>query len=188
MTAPDITLFGDFAEPEEVDFEGALTFDIKATYIERRAIWKNKDITAEFLGNFWENLLDGEDIKSTLYFVCAELLENAVSHSVTSNYMVKIQLCFAEDELLVYVGNTSDTGNIEAFKEFIRALLETRDLRKLFVERMKDAKKLKCKASRLGLITLLKDRGAKLAWKLEQFQNVTDVTTLARIAIKGKER
>jgi len=181
-------ILGNFIDPEYIDFEGSLTFSIKAAYIEKGKLWKSKDLTAEFLGDFWKTVLDIEHIKPTLHFVCAELLENAVYHSVTSDYLIKIQLCFKRDELLVYVKNSAETKKIDEFKKFIHTLFESENLQKLFIQRMKAAKKSeKRERSQVGLITILKDRGAKLAWLLEQESDITDVTTLARIPLKIKD-
>jgi len=188
MSKSDKTILGDFIDPELVDFEGALTFSIKAAYVEKGKLWKSKDLTAEFLGDFWKTVLDIEHIKPTLHFVCAELLENAVYHSITSDYLIKIQLCFKQDELLVYVKNSAETKKVEEFKSFIHLIFESDNLQKLFIQRMKAAKKSGSKEkSQVGLITILKDRGAKLSWLLEQESDVTNVTTLARIPLKEKD-
>ncbi|MDM8526306.1 DUF6272 family protein [Desulfococcaceae bacterium HSG8] len=187
MDEPNITILGDFTDGESIDFEGSLTFSIRAAYIEKGKLWKSKDITAEFLGDFWRNMLDSDDIKSKLHFICAELMENAVYHSVKSDYLIMIQLCFGLDELLVYVKNSVETKKVEKFKAFIRSLLEVDDLRKFFVKKLKESKKSASKKSQVGLITILKDRGAKLAWKLEQGADDTVVTTLARISLKRKD-
>lgn len=180
----DVTLIGNFVDPTEVDVEGMLSFSIKAGYIKKNIMWKSKDITAEFLGKFWENMLENENIKSTLHFVCAELLENAVYQSVTTDYMVQIHLCFSHYNLLVYVRNIAETEKIEEFADYVQSLLESDNLQKLFVQKMKAAKKAKDKKSQLGLITILKDRGAQLAWRFRPELDVTEVTTMAKISIK----
>lgn len=188
MSESVISTMGDFTEPESVNFEGLLSFTIKADYIEKEKLWKSKDLTAEFLGNFWRQLLDNEDIKSTLHFVCAELMENAVYHSVKSDYLVMIQLCFKSDELLVYVKNSAKTEETEDFKSLVRSLLETENLQKLFVQRMKEARKSGTRKSQVGLITIIKDRGAKLSWKFEKKEDITQITTMARISLKRKDK
>jgi len=187
MSESDISILGDYSDPESVNFEGLLSFTIKTDYIEKEKLWKSKDLTAEFLGNFWRHLLDNDEIKSTLHFVCAELMENAVYHSVKSDYLVMIQLCFRSDELLVYVKNSAKTEKISDFKLFVRSILETENLQKLFVQRMKEAKKSGSRKSQVGLITIIKDRGAKLSWKIEQKADMALVTTLAKISLKRKD-
>ncbi len=187
MGDADATILGDYVAPENIAFEGSMSFSVKAACIEKKTAWKSRDIAAEFLGTFWENMLGNKRIKSTLHFVCAELMENAVCHSAATDYMIRIQLCFREDELLVYVKNSANTHKIKRFKAFIRTLLAAEDLQKLFVKKMKDAKKTRTRKSQLGLITILKDRGARLAWKFDLKADVTDVTTLARIPVKEKE-
>lgn len=186
MSESNVTILGDFIEPEAVNFEGSLSFNIKAAYIEKKKLWKSKDITAEFLGDFWKAVLDIEDIRPKIHFVCAELMENAVYHSIKSDYLIRIQLCFMSDELLIYVKNSIETGKAEDLKEFIRILLEAENLKKLFVQKMKAARKSGSKKSQVGLITIIKDRGAKLSWKLEQESEITSVMTLARIDLKEK--
>ncbi len=181
------SIFGDYIEPASVEFEASLTFSIKAVILEKEKLWKSKDLTAEFLGDFWKNILDIEVMKSTIHFVCAELLENAVYHSKNSEYFVLIELCFKTDEMLIYVKNSADTDIIPNFKIFIKTLLETDNLQKLFIRRMKEAKKTGSNKSQVGLITIMKDRGAKLSWKFKEQQNITNVTTMARIPLKGKE-
>ncbi len=186
MSELDANVLGDFVEPESADFEGSLVFSIKAAYIEKGKLWKSKDLTAEFLGDFWKTVLDVEHIKPTLHFICAELLENAVYHSVKSDYLIRIQLCFNTDELLRYVKYSTETGKIEEFKKFACSLLEEKNLQKLFIKRMKEAKKSGSKKSQVGLITILKDRGAKLSWMFEQGPEITTMTTLARINLKKR--
>jgi len=187
MDETKVSIMGNFIDPEKTDFEGSLSFSIKTTYIEKKKLWKSKDLTAEFLGNFWNTILDTSNIKSTLHFVCAELLENAVNHSIKSDYLIMIQLCFGFDELLVYVKNSDKTSNIKEFEDFISTLLKTDNLHKLFIQRMKQAKKSSSKKSQVGLITIIKDRGAKLSWKLEKKPDITRITTLARISLKKQE-
>jgi len=188
MNNAETETVGNYVEPETTDFEGSLSFIIRAALIEKQKLWKSKDLTAEFLGNFWKTVLDTEHIQPTLHFVCAELLENAVNHSVSSDYLIMIQLCFKSDELLVYVKNTEESGNVENFRNFARSLLEAENLQKFFVQRIKEAKKSGSKKSQVGLITILKDRGTKLAWKFEPQADVTRVTALARIPLKGDRK
>jgi hypothetical protein len=185
MSEKRVEIIGDYVDPKRVDFEGALSFSIRSTYIEKRKLWKSKDLTAEFLGDFWKTILDLEPIKATLHFVCAELLENAVNHSIKSDYIIMIKLCFKRNELLVYVKNSQQTDKIADFKKFTRSLLAADDLQELFVLRIKAARRYGCKKSQVGLITIIKDRGATLSWKFKQHSDITRITTLARIALKG---
>jgi hypothetical protein len=184
----EAVILGDYFDPETMDFEGTLAFSIKAGYIEKKKIWKGKDITAEFFGNFWQTLLDDQTLQPTLHFICGELMENAVHHGISPDYLIRIDLCFKLDELMIYVKNRTDTKQIEGFKKIVRLLLETQDLKKLFIQRMKEAKKTGSKKSQVGLITIIKDRGAKLAWKIEPGTDETNVTTMARIPLKRKGR
>jgi len=74
MSKSEIIMIGDFLQEDQVDFEGALTFNVKSASIEKKVLWKSKDITAEFLGQFWENMLSNEDIKESLHFIVFPIL------------------------------------------------------------------------------------------------------------------
>lgn len=176
-----ITVLGDYSSLELTDCEGAMDFSFKAGYLESRDFWKKKDLFAEFLGNLWENILDTEDIKPTLHYICSELLENAVYHSKRADYMIRVKLLLRTDELLLYVTNIIETEKVDAFMAYIRSLLEAKDLQGLFVQKMRTARESGSRKSQLGLITIMKDRGARLSWKFEQGPETTSVTTLARI-------
>jgi len=183
----NMSILGNYIEPENSDCEGTLTFKFKAGYIEKSKLWKNKDLSSEFIGNFWTNVLGIDSIKPKLHFICAELLENAVYHSIKSDYIIMIQLCFKADELLIYVQNKTDTQQIDDFRLFIQTILDAKDLQKLFVQAIKNAKNSEIKKSQVGLITIIKDRGASLAWKLNNEGELTSVTTLARISLKKEK-
>ena len=96
-----------------------------------------------------------------------------------------IKLCFKHDELMVYVENSEETEKIEQFRNYINSVLEAENLYELFINRMKEARETGKKKSQVGLITIVKDRGAMLSWKLEKGPDITRVTTLARIPLKG---
>lgn len=187
MEIVNTKIFGEFTEPETSNVEGALSFSFKAGYLEKGKLWKSKDISAEFIGDFWKNILDIDDIKPTLHFICAELLENAVYHSVSSNYLVRIGLFFKTEELLIYVTNSLETEKIPEFSEFINTMLTSDNLQKMFIQRMKAAKKSGTKKSQVGLITIMKDRGATLSWKIQEGVQSSVVTTLAKIKVQRKE-
>jgi len=187
MNKSNITIIGDYINANQRGFDSSLILYFKASHIEKSKLWKSKDLSAEFLGNFWLNIIDIDTLKSTLHFICAELLENAVCHSIKSEYMIMIKLCFNIDELLIYVKNNAETKKIEEFKKFINAILSSKDLQKLFVKKIKDAKKFNTKKSQVGLITIIKDRGANLSWKFKQDNDITIVTTLARISLNKKD-
>lgn len=183
MSKETVTLLGDYCEPRPSDIECSLTFSLKAGHIEKTKLWKSKDLSAEFFGNFWHNLIDFKDIKPKLHFICAELLENAVYHSTATDYRITVHFCFKTDELLVYVKNSNKTEQTRAFKKFIRQVIEADDIQALFINKLKASKKSGGKRSRIGLITIVKDRGATLGWQFKEGPEHTVVTTLARIPL-----
>jgi hypothetical protein len=185
MKAKTIQIIGDYIEPDQADYEGSLSFSIRAAYIEKRKLWESKDLTAEFFGNFWKNILDRKDIKPTIHFICSELLENAVNHSIQSEYQIMIMLFFRQDELLIHVKNSVATHRMSAFEAYIHSLLNAKDLQQLFVLRIKEARTSGHQKSQVGLITILKDREAVLSWKFEKGATITRVTTQAKIALQG---
>ncbi len=184
MNEQRVTLYGDFIRPDQADFEGTLSFCFKTGYLEKSKLWKSKDLSAEFMGHFWENLLDMGSIRPRLHFICAELLENAVYHSPSSDYMVLIQLYFKASELLIFVENSVEPDRIGEFRAYIENLLAADDLQALFIRRMKAARRSGSRKSQVGLITIMKDRGARLSWRVAEGPDAVRVTTLARLRLE----
>ncbi|SLM28077.1 hypothetical protein MTBBW1_1250008 [Desulfamplus magnetovallimortis] len=188
-------VIGNFIHPDHTSlFDLSSTLRFRARSIDQKKLWESKDRSAEFMGDIWSLFVDSEKaerIKTLLHSVCVELIENAVKYGCQDNdYIVTIELCLKNDELLVYLINTCSPSRIPALEESARLILATRDIKTLFRRKMREAKaakKLGQNRSQLGFIRILMQH-VNLAWKINTEPDKSAVViTLARIPLMEKD-
>lgn len=196
MIEENTVVIGDFIEPENfVDFDLSSTLRLRAKSIDQKKLWESKDRSAEFMGDIWSLFLDSEKkerIKTTLHSVCVELIENSVKYGYQGgDYIITMDLYLKKDELLVYVVNRSEPSLIRELEHSANLLLSCDDVRKLFKQKMKEAKAAKKEGkskSQLGFIRITMQK-VKLAWqiKMNPEPETATVTTLAVIPLSTKD-
>jgi hypothetical protein len=163
--------------------------------IPRPLRWQNNGLLADFLAEYWATLLDAyavpperrDEIKGTIAYVANELLENLVKFNYQPERRpVNLELSLHADALRFYASNAIDPQAIEPFQAWIRRLLY-KDPADLYREKMKRMGADKTDGrSRLGLLSLLNDYGARLAWKFERDAHdpqLVLVTTMVQVDI-----
>ncbi|GBC59496.1 hypothetical protein DENIS_0435 [Desulfonema ishimotonii] len=194
MAEEKVVVIGDFIEPKATeDFDLSSTLRLRARSINLEKLWASKDRSAEFMGDIWSLFVDSEKeerIKTVLHSVCVELIENSVKYGRQEyDYLIVVDLCLKNDELLVYVVNKSDPCLLSELETAARLILDTKDNRKLFKQKMKEAKTAKKqgkKRSQLGFVRIMM-QDVRLAWQIRMESEVAVVTTLARISLTKKD-
>lgn len=194
MTEHGIIVIGDYIGHQEADFfDLSSTLRLKARLIDQKRLWASKDRSAEFMGDIWSLFIDSEKeerLKTVLHSVCVELIENAVKYgTLDHDYLITIDLCLKSDELLVYVVNKSDPARIPELESSARLMLNAEDIRKLFKQKMEEAKAAKNRGeskSQLGFIRMAM-QNVTLAWQIDIQPETAIVTTLARISLTEKD-
>jgi len=187
-------VIGDYINPGEIqDFDLSSTLKLRAKSIDQQKLWESKDCSAEFMGDLWSLFVDMEKekrIRTVLYSVCVELIENSVKYGCNnSDYMITVDLCLKRDELLVYVMNKSDLSQISALEASARLVLNCDNIKALFKQKMREAKAAKKQGknkSQLGYIRIIM-QDVKLAWHIEMESVLSVITTLARISLSTKD-
>jgi hypothetical protein len=158
--------------------------------------WRNNGLSADFLSDYWATFFPAHDVESqqrqieirgAICYIANELLENVMKFNYDDiDYPVKLGLYLYEDEFRFYASNAVAPEKVEAFQATIQELLGE-DPAELYIQRLEDnALAPKDGRSRLGLLTMLHDYGAQLAWKFEpspQHSGVPVVTTMVRLAV-----
>ncbi len=195
MVEEKIIVIGDFIDPvENCKLDLSSTLRLRAKSIDRKKLWDSKDRSAEFMGDIWALFVDGEKeerIKTVLYSVCVELIENSVKYGCQDHdYIITIELCLKSDELLVYVVNRTLPSQIHYLEASANLVLNTDDMKKLFMRKMMEAKAAKKKGksrSQLGFIRIVM-QDVRLAWKIETGSEFNLITTLARISLTNLDK
>jgi hypothetical protein len=188
-------IFGDFRERREEDGE-YLKIGFSPTSIPIQQRWRTNGLSADFLADYLSTFFPGEDgasterqaeIKGTVSYIANELLENAMKFSYApSQHAISLSMYLEADAISLYVTNSVDAQTLAVFQHHIQRLL-TEDPNDLYLEQLtRNAEADDGGASGLGLLTMLNDYGATVAWKFEPVApeaDVVTVTTMVRVPV-----
>lgn len=187
-------VFGDFAENECTEYL-VISFSLGSIPIQRR--WLNNSFSAEFLADYWGTFFpvqEGPDqpnhaeMKDAVSFISNELLENAIKFAnADSRCPVTVGLYLDQKELRFCVSNSVTPAHAALFQTYINKVL-TEDADKLYMRHLEDTVS---EQSRLGLLTIINDYKAKLAWRFQTFRDAREaivVTTMVRLPIARPQK
>ncbi len=189
-------IYGDFREPEDVGEYLIIRFSPSSIPLKQR--WRNNGLSADFLAEYWATFFPAYDIasqqrqaeiKNAIDYVANELLENIMKFSYSpSNYPVDIGLYLFEDEFRFYARNPIDPVSLQGFRELIQKLLVADPL-ELYLQQIEhNAVSEDGNVSQLGLLTMMTDYNATLAWKFESLEpspgmEILIVTTMVSLSL-----
>lgn len=185
-------VIGEFTEGGERTREGLeLTFSPSSIPLKQR--WRNNGLSADFLADYVTtffprneddpaSLARQEDIRGAVNYIANELLENAMKYSEEHlPHATTIRLVLAEDAILFTGSNATSGERGQAFRDFVRELAAS-DPTDMYVRQLE--RSAETGGSGLGLLTMINDYGAHLAWR---FEDLADggmrVTTQVRLDI-----
>src|SRR5262249_22196105 len=158
--------------------------------------WRNNGVAADFLADYLYTSFAREDgtaserqaeIKGAVSYIANELLENAMKFSYApSQHAISLAMYQEADAISLYVTNSIDPKSLIAFQQCIQRLL-TEDPNDLYMEQlMSNVETENGGVSALGILTMLNDYGATVAWKFASVvpeADVMTVTTMVRVPV-----
>ena len=192
-------IFGDFIEGGDDSEFLIINFSPSSLTLKQR--WRNSGLSADFLGDYWSVFFPNdettpnrrEEVKSAVSYIANELLENAMKFSHDSSvYPISIGLHLYENELRFYVANSVNPDTLDTFQAFLQTLL-TEDPDELYIAQLEQSAEEDSGTSHLGLLTMINDYQARLAWKFETVPNdagdqVIRLTTMVQLPMEQQER
>jgi hypothetical protein len=166
---------GHFREYSDVAEHLSVVFSKGSLPIKHR--WRNNGLTADFVASYASTFLDSRDsedprklkrireIKDSVSYVANELLENGLKyHDGRDDGEAGLSLrCeIREDGLILTVSNRASAAAAASLEALANELLE-RDISELYFEKLERSS---AESSGLGLITMIHDYDAQLAWNL----------------------
>jgi hypothetical protein len=188
-------IFGDFIE--EGGGQEYLVIHFSPLSIPLQQRWRNNGLSADFLAEYWVTFFPSHDVpsqkrqlevKSAINYIANELLENVMKFSYEpANYSVSLGLYLYEGGFKFYARNAIDPQTTAAFQARINDLL-TQDPGILYIQQLeKNARADDSSGSHLGLLTMIHDYDARLAWKFETLEHagakLTLVTTMVSLLV-----
>ncbi|MBL1208748.1 slr1658 superfamily regulator [Geminocystis sp. GBBB08] len=176
-------IYGNFREIETEKSTEYLQLSFSPSSLSLKERWGNNGLSADFLGDYFrtflpktlgdnENYSRRDEIKSTVSYIANELLENAIKFNNDNiDYSISIRLNLDVDKITLWLTNNVTQSLYEAYQNFVEELLNN-DPQELYFERLEqNAEKEFADSSGLGLLTILVDYKAKLAWKFQSIKN-----------------
>lgn len=188
-------IFGQFVEPREVPDALGLTFSAFQHPLQRR--WLNNSISAQFVADYCSTFFSihpqaaqwsRHEIHEIINYITNELLDNAVKYgwaSPPTALLTTLRLCLFGDVIRLYVSNPIHPRSVGSFQEYLQRLL-TNDPAVLYFEQMECNARDGVQVSRLGLLSMLHDYHAQLAWKFaapDPPGESLSVTTMVQLSI-----
>jgi hypothetical protein len=197
-----VELFGDFVEPLPSQEYLVMGFSPGSISIKRR--WRNNSLSADFLADYMTTFFPMEDesmhetpewkqrireFRCATSYIANELLENAMKyHDEAGTMPIDMRMNLNANSVIFQVTNSVNQTRALHFREFIRNLLSTEDVAELYIQQLeKSSLSEDNSSSGLGLITMIQDYGARLAWRFRpvsesNFDEIL-VTTMVYIAV-----
>jgi hypothetical protein len=176
-------IFGDFIEEYKGDGDYLkLGFSPSSIPLQRR--WRTNGLSADFIADYLEVFFIGQPAtnsdptipipvrsKNAVKYIANELLENAMKFSdETSHYSTRIAFHLYSDKLVFHVTNSITPQNMKRLKAFIKEVTQG-DPSELYFRCMEaNANDDNNGHSGLGLLSMINDYSAQLAWKFDTLQ------------------
>jgi hypothetical protein len=185
-------VIGDFTGGPKQAQEGLeLTFSPSSVPLKQR--WRNNGLSADFLADYVTTFFPRDEkdpgsqarqqeIRGAVNYIANELLENAMKYSEEHlAHPTTIRLVLAEDAILFTGTNATSGERGRAFLGFVRELAAS-DAGDMYVRQLE--RSAETGGSGLGLLTMINDYGARLAWRFEELADGGMwVTTQVRLDI-----
>lgn len=187
-------ILGEFVEPGNGDEYLIIHFSPSSLPLQQR--WRNSGLSADFLAEYWATFFPAHDVPSRnkqveirggINYIANELLENIMKFCFQpADQPVSLGLYLFEGKFRFYASNAIDPDDVLTFQARINRLL-TKDTQTLYLEQIeKNVSDQTNDRSQLGLLTMINDYQARLAWKFETIsqkpRNII-VTTMVELSL-----
>jgi hypothetical protein len=152
--------------PQDTELRDDIVLTIPAESFPVR--WALCSVTADFIGMFCAEHLDDRRDQDTahLVFVANELIENAVKFNHGDD--VTVRGAIEAGEAVFIVSNAVSAEGLPALRQRFLELCDE-DPSVLLIQQIEaNAEQGDSSNSRLGLLTLINDYGARLGWRIER--------------------
>lgn len=157
--------------------------------------WRTNDLSANFIAYYVSTYFPRHDkaaielqanVQDAVSFIANELLENAMKFAYEpARQPMSIKMALEPEFVYFYVSNSVDPATLASFQGLIRELL-TSDVHQLYLQRLEqNALGTTQHRSGIGLLTMLTDYNAQIAWQFLTTAAATMVTTMVALPINS---
>lgn len=191
-------IFGNFQSIEQQKNTEYLQLVFSPSSLSLKQRWQHNGLSADFLGDYLtiffpkstkenETYSKQDEIKSTVSYIANELLENAMKfYDKNSETTITIRLNLDVDKLTFLLTNSITKNQAEILENFIKELLNN-DPQELYFQKLEENAEINLSDhSGLGIITMINNYNAQVAWKFDTIDNMSTnliVTTMVELNI-----
>lgn len=183
--------YGDFIALDESREGESLTLRFSPSLTPLRQRWRNNGLSADFLAGYVATFLPADgadpaaarrqaDSAAAVAYVANELLENAMKYGFGERSIL-MHLHLEKDRVIFQQTNGAAPAQAAALRGFI-ADLETVGAADLLIRQMENGVG-ENGSSGLGLLTMINDYGARLAFKLSSCKNGEDAVITTQVEL-----
>lgn len=189
-----VRVLGDFVE-ERVGDQAYLRIHFSPTSMSLQERWRTNGLSADFVAEYWSTFFPAHGIsslrkqneaKGAIGYIANELLENMMKFThKPDEHPVSLELYLDQARFTFYTRNAIAPQAIGPFQAYIQKLL-IEDTEALYLQQLERSVLDASKSARLGLLTMINDYDARLAWKLEtdpQDSELITVTTMVQLVV-----
>jgi diguanylate cyclase (GGDEF)-like protein len=169
-----------------------LAFSPMSTSLNSR--WRNNGLSADFVGDYVITFLPREgymagqscqnEIRHAVTYIVNELLENAMKyHAREVDIPIRIYLELTQDHITVSASNAVSGVQAQLYQAFAENLQQGDAADLLLKQQEESAASNEPAVSSLGLLTMISDYGAQLAWRFDFHPLETKALTVTTSAI-----
>lgn len=178
---------GSFVEPGDGEGESlVISFSPSSRPLQER--WRNNGLSADFMADYVTTFIPREEgdpsqsehlaeIKGGVAYIANELLENAMKYSPqVLGQPIRIELGLESERAVFTATNATSNEQADFLYAFIDSLAKA-DPITLYMERLEASARGENEGG-LGLLTMVNDYGAELAWRFQPLKNDTVMVTV----------
>ncbi len=155
--------------------------------------WRNNGLSADFLADYMSTFFPQSkkdlkvkrlhsEINAAVSFIANELLENAMKYTSSDCHLPSGINLFLDEKAFVFEAfNYIDQADQEKYTQFIN-VIQNSDTDKLFMQQL-EINALNNQSSGLGILTMINDYGATIAWKFI-LTNKNYIRTTTQVTLK----
>jgi hypothetical protein len=184
--------FGEFVEIDGGNERESLSLRFSPSSVPLKQRWRNNGLSADFLADYVTTFLPRSadparsearqlEVRGAVSYIANELLENAMKYSSDMpSRSIAILLHLGSDLITFQAANSMATEQADQFRDFIERLRAS-DPVELYTRQLEDPT---AGGSGVGLLTMVNDYGATLAWRfVPAADDTVTVTTQVRLRI-----
>ena len=174
-------VYGDFVDLPTGSERLILSFAPGQMPLQQR--WRNNGLSADFMGDYVTAFFPRDDadaatirrqaeIKGAVSYIANELLENAMKyHDDLGGELIQIELIMTAERVVLTLTNHLTPDQATAFRAFIERL-SLSDADTLYMAQL-ETNAMTGSSAGLGLLTMINDYGARLAWRFHPQANLS---------------